>query len=387
MSIIQQQVAEAYQKNYGTDSQYILVKSPGRVNIIGEHTDYNAGFVLPASINKAVYLAIGWRNDDEVHLYAKDLEEKFSSTISAIQPGVHKGWPAYMVGSAAQFIKKGFVLKGFNAVLSSDVPIGAGLSSSAAVECAMVFALNQLLNAKLERMEMLKMAQKAEHEYAGVMCGIMDQFASMMGKKNNVLKLDCRSLEFEYVPFEPAGYKILLLNTNVKHSLASSEYNTRRMECEQAVQWVKEHEPQVNSLRDIDMAMLQKYVLPKSELIFRRSSFVVNENERLHSACRHLQSGNIAAMGKQMYAAHADISSNYEVSCKELDWLVNFVKPQASVAGARMMGGGFGGCTINIVKEEAIDALVQNIQPAYREAMNLDLSYYIASIDDGTHLM
>jgi len=387
MSFIKKQVAETYKKIFGTNNKPTLVTSPGRVNIIGEHTDYNAGFVLPAAIDKAAYLAIGLRDDDEVHLIAKDLNESYNTTVKEIQPLKHQGWPAYILGSVAQFAKKGFDLKGFNVVLSSDVPIGAGLSSSAAVECAVVLAMNELLQTNLGRMEMLKMAQKAEHEYAGVMCGIMDQFASMMGKQNNVMKLDCRSLEFEYVPFDPAGYKILLLNTNVKHSLASSAYNTRRMECEQAVQWIKQYEPQVDSLREADMAMLEKYVLPKSELIYRRSSFVVRENKRLLSACAHLQSGNIAAMGKEMFAAHEDISTNYEVSCKELDWLVSYVKPNACVAGARMMGGGFGGCTINIIKEDAIEELLQNILPTYQSAMNLELSYYIASIGDGTRII
>lgn len=362
----------------------LIVRSPGRINIIGEHTDYNDGFVLPAAIDKAAYVAMSLRTDGEIHLHAKDLNESFTVHVSDLKPVGDISWPDYLLGSAAQFIKRGVALPGFNAVLSSDVPMGAGLSSSAAVECATVFALNELLGAQLDRITMVQMAQKAEHEFAGVMCGIMDQFASMMGKKDHVIRLDCRTLDYEYKPFKPDGYKILLLNTNVKHSLASSEYNTRRKECAQAVAWVQQQYPQVKALRDADETMLDQYVLPNDALIDRRSRFVVQEINRLLKGCEDLEQGNVAALGKKMFQTHQGLSEMYEVSCKELDWLVDVVKNNPAVMGARMMGGGFGGCTINIIKEEAIEPLIQTIQPLYEATMNLPLTYYIASIENGT---
>jgi galactokinase len=365
----------------------LIVRSPGRINIIGEHTDYNNGFVLPAAIDKAVYVAISLREDEEIHLVAQDLNEKFSIRIPDLKPVGDISWPNFMVGAAAQFMKKGIPLKGFNAVLLSDVPIGAGLSSSAAIECATTFALNELLHSGLDKIEMVKMAQKAEHEYAGVMCGIMDQFASMMGKKDHVIKLDCRSLEYEYEPFKLDGHKILLLNTNVKHSLASSEYNTRRKECTQAVEWIKEHEPSVQSLRDADEGMLDKYVLPKDTLVDKRSRFIVQEIKRLQQGCIDLESGDILALGKKMFETHNGLSKMYEVSCKELDWLINFIINDTAVIGARMMGGGFGGCTINLVKENEIERLLAAIQPAYENETGLPLTYYITSIENGTEII
>ncbi|MEJ8843741.1 galactokinase [Lacibacter sp. H375] len=365
----------------------VIVRSPGRVNIIGEHTDYNEGFVLPAAIDKAAYVALSLRNDDEIHLTALDLNETFSTTVAELKPVGDISWPNYILGSAAQFIKRGLKLPGFNAILSSDVPIGAGLSSSAAVECATVYALNELLQTNIDRVAMVEMAQKAEHEYAGVMCGIMDQFASMMGKKDHVIKLDCRSLAYEYVPFKLDGIKILLLNTNVKHSLASSEYNTRRNECNQAVDWIKVHHPQATSLRHATIAMLNEHVLPKDKTIDDRSRFVVEEIDRLLTGCADLQQGDIAALGKKMFATHDGLSKMYEVSCKELDFLVDFVRDRSEVIGARMMGGGFGGCTINLVKESAIEELIKAIKPAYESEMGLQLDYYIASIENGTEII
>ena len=365
----------------------VIVRSPGRVNIIGEHTDYNEGFVLPAAIDKAAYVALSLRNDDKIHLSALDLKETFTTTVAELKPVGDVSWPNYLLGSAAQFLKRGVKLPGFNAVLSSDVPIGAGLSSSAAVECAMVFALNELLQTNLDRVTMVLMAQKAEHEYAGVMCGVMDQFASIMGKKDHVIKLDCRSLEYEYVPFKLEGIKILLLNTNVKHSLASSEYNTRRQECSQAVAWIQEHHPKVTSLRHATIEMLDKYVLPKDKIIDQRSRFVVQEIDRLLTGCDDLQRGDIASLGKKMFATHDGLSKMYAVSCKELDFLADFVRNRPEVIGARMMGGGFGGCTINLVKESAIDQLIADVKPAYEKATGLQLDYYIASIENGTEII
>lgn len=379
-------ISTKYANEFGAAPQ-IIVRSPGRVNIIGEHTDYNEGFVLPGAIDKAAYVAIGLREDDEIHLTALDLNESFSININNLKPVGDVSWPNFILGAAAQFIKRGTRLKGFNAVLISDVPIGAGLSSSAAIESATVFALNELLQTDIDKTEMIKMAQMTEHEFAGVRCGIMDMFASVMGKRDHVIKLDCRNLDYEYVPFKLDGIKILLLNTNVKHSLASSEYNTRRKECEQGVALIRQFQPHVNSLRDATTEMLDKYVLPKNEGIDKRCRFIVEEIERLKTGCEDLKKGDIHLLGKKMFATHEGLSKQYEVSCKELDLLVDFVKNNEAVIGARMMGGGFGGCTINLVKEVAIEQLVAEIKPAYEAATNLPLTYYIASIENGTEIL
>lgn len=365
----------------------LVVKSPGRVNIIGEHTDYNSGFVLPAAIDKAAYLAIALREDDEIHLSALDLDEHFKIHIKDLKPIGEISWPNFILGVFAQFVKKGIALKGFNAALISEVPIGAGLSSSAAIECATVFALNELLQTNLDRMTMVQMAQKAEHEYAGVMCGIMDQFASMMGKKDHVIKLDCMTMEYEYKPFKLNGLKILLFNTNVKHSLASSEYNTRRLECLKAVECVKASNPSINSLRDTTIEMLKINVLNKDAQVYRRAEFVIEEINRLQKACVDLEMGDVNALGAKMYDTHDGLSQKYEVSCKELDFLVNTTRKNEAVIGSRMMGGGFGGCTINLVKEEEIDELIKIIKPRYEETMSLPLTYYVVSIANGTEII
>jgi galactokinase len=365
----------------------LLVKSPGRVNIIGEHTDYNGGYVLPAAIDKAVQAAVSLRDDNMINLVATDLDEIFSVSLEDIKPVSKVSWPNYILGAAAQFQKRGLLTKGFNAVISSDVPIGAGLSSSAAVECAMVYALNELLQTKLDKLTMVQMAQKAEHEYAGVMCGIMDQFASMFGKKDHVIKLDCDSLSYEYIPFKLDGIKVLLLNTNVKHSLASSEYNIRRNECEIALGWIKKAVPGVETLRSVNESMIDEQVENRNGFIARRSRYVVQEMERLQGACEDLKRGDIPALGKKMFATHDGLSRMYEVSCKELDWLVDHVRTKDAVIGARLMGGGFGGCTINLVKEDAIDELIAELKPAYEREMELPLSYYVASIENGTEMI
>ena len=380
-------ILDIYKQAFPQSPLPIIVRSPGRVNIIGEHTDYNEGFVLPAAIDKAAYMAVSLRDDDEIHLYAHDLNKHFSIYLSDLAPIENINWPNYILGSVAQLVKRGISIRGFNAVLKSDVPIGAGLSSSAAVECATVFALDQLLQTGLDKITLVKMAQKAEHEYAGVMCGIMDQFASVMGKKDHVIKLDCRSVDYEYVPLKLDGIKVVLLNTNVKHSLASSEYNTRRQECSQAVEWINEKNPAVSSLRDVTEQMLDTYVLPKDDLIDKRSRFVVQEIHRLLEACKDLQTGNIRALGEKMFATHDGLSQKYGVSCKELDWLVKYVRHNDAVLGARMMGGGFGGCTINLVKEDMIDEVISKVKPAYENEMNLTLNYYVATVENGTEVI
>lgn len=367
------------------ESSPLLVRSPGRVNIIGEHTDYNEGFVLPAAIDKAIFVAINKRDDNRLKLYSSEFNEFFEIELDDLKKSsVH--WANYILGVVAQFLKKGLPLQGFNLAMDGNVPIGAGLSSSAALECAVAYALNNLFGFGVEKMELVKMSQKAEHEYAGVLCGIMDQFASVFGKKDHAMKLDCRSLEYEYVPLKLEGYKLVLLNTNVSHSLASSEYNTRRQQCEQGVSLVKQHHPEVHSLRDVTINMLQKFVLPKDETVYRRCKYVVEENERLLSGCEDLRSGALHALGKKMFRTHEGLSKEYEVSCKELDFLVNAVRSNDNVLGARMMGGGFGGCTINIIKDQAIDNIVADLRQKYQDAQQKDLTVYIAQIEDGSGL-
>ncbi|MFZ1370189.1 MAG: galactokinase [Ferruginibacter sp.] len=366
--------------------QPLVFRSPGRINLLGEHTDYNEGFVLPAAIDKNIYVAISKRADDEIHLFAVDFNESFNTGIGTIKP-VAVQWPNYILGVVDQLQKQGLPIQGFNLVIDGDIPIGAGLSSSAAVECAVIFALNEIFNLGLSRMQMVPLAQKAEHVFAGVKCGIMDQFASMFGKKDHAIKLDCRSLHYEYVPLKLDGYRIVLFNSNVKHNLASSEYNTRRKQCEEGVAIIAQNNPAIKSLRDVNMNMLTDHVAPVDPLIFKRCKYVIRENERLHAACDHLKQGNIKALGEKMYQTHHGLQYDYEVSCPELDFLVDFVKKFPEVAGARMIGGGFGGCTINLVKEEAIETLVSGISEAYGSTMNIPLSTYYVSVENGTAAM
>jgi len=364
----------------------VIVRSPGRINLIGEHTDYNNGFVLPAAIDKAAVIAISVRDDDEIHLYAKDLNETFTIRIDELKPIGDISWPNYMLGVVAQFIKKGIAVTGFNAMLTSDIPIGAGLSSSAAVECATAFALNELYTTGFDRMTMVQMAQQAEHEYAGVKCGIMDQFASIFGEENKVIRLDCQSLEYELFPLKMDGLAILLLDTNVKHSLASSEYNERRKQCEAGVTLVQNKFPYVKSLRDVDMEMLQATV-ETGTIVYSRCKYIIEEKERLLSACAALEKNDIIGFGKKMFATHDGLSNEYEVSCMELDFLVDQVRNDKNVVGARMMGGGFGGCTINLVQEAVVTDLIERLTPLYKENTGLSLKPYVVSLEKGTSFL
>lgn len=365
------------------NAQPQIFRSPGRLNLIGEHTDYNNGFVLPAAIDKAIYIAIQPREDNQLNWIAGDLNDSYKGSVDNIVSS-DKGWPNYLLGVIDQLHKTGHAIKGFNCVVEGDVPTGAGMSSSAALECATIFALNDIFRLGLDKLTMVKLAQKAENLFVGVQCGIMDQFASMFGKKDHVIKLDCRSLEYEYEPFEMQDVKIVLFDTGVKHSLAATEYNMRRQECEEGVYFIQQYYPEVKSLRDATVEMLDKYVLPKDDVVYKRCLYVVQEIQRLLAACADLENGNMKAFGQKMYATHEGLSKQYEVSCKELDFLVDFVRNEQSVIGARMMGGGFGGCTINLVKEDAVTDLTERISKAYKKAMQIELKTYIAKIENGT---
>ena len=377
-------VKEKFHEVFGS-KDYLTVRSPGRVNLIGEHTDYNNGFVLPAAIDKAIYMVVNRRTDDAVHIVSVDLDRVYQGSVKQLQPsGLH--WPDYVLGVVQQLQALGLAVGGFNCVFGGDIPLGAGMSSSAALECATAFSLNQLFGFELDPMSMVKLSQKAENVFVGVQCGIMDQFASMFGRKDHVIRLDCQSLDYTYFPFKTEGIRIVLLDTNVKHSLASSEYNTRRLQCEAGVSLIQKYHPEVKSLRDVTPDQLAAYVAPVDELIYRRCSYVVEENARLQRATGDLLRGDIAAFGRELYGSHEGLSRKYEVSCPEADFLVGQVRDREGVIGARMMGGGFGGCTINLVKEDAIEDLVERIAPVYRKEMNKELKVYIGQIENGTSL-
>lgn len=359
----------------------LLFRSPGRVNLIGEHTDYNNGFVLPAAIDKAVYVAITKRDDNKFVWHAYDLNDDYEGSNDAVVKS-SKGWPNYLLGVVDQLQKHGYHPGGFNVVVGGDVPNGAGMSSSAALECSTIFALNEIFGFGIGKIDMVKMAQKAEHVFAGVMCGIMDQFASMMGKAGHVIKLDCRSLEYEYVPFNFDDIEIVLFDTRVKHSLASSEYNTRRKECEEGVALIKKHHPEVESLRDATIDMVEKY-LQGTGKVYDRCKYVVEEIKRLQDASEDLKKDDLQAFGKKMFATHEGLSKLYEVSCPELDFLADCAKAEPAILGARMMGGGFGGCTINLVKKDAVDEVAARISKKYKEQFNIDTEVYRTFPADG----
>jgi galactokinase len=363
-----------------------IVRSPGRINLIGEHTDYNLGLVLPAAIDKAIYIAINKRQDKEIHLHAADLAQTYQTIIDTLKPSDQR-WPDYILGVVDQLMKAGYPVKGFNAVIMGNVPLGAGLSSSAAVECALAFALNTLFDLGLDKKSMVLFSQKSENEFAGVKSGIMDQFASMYGKKEHVIRLDCRSLDYTYIPFDTTNISILLFDTGVKHSLASSEYNLRRQECERGVRIIQKKYPEVKSLRDADMNMVNDCLLNFDDIVYRRCKYVVEEIQRLQNGCIDLNNQDLVSFGKKMFATHDGLSQLYDVSCPEADALVKMVRNQEAVLGARMMGGGFGGCTINIVKKEKSEALVSEISKKYMERFATELKTYSVCIDNGTALV
>ncbi|WP_162053171.1 galactokinase [Pontibacter pamirensis] len=360
-----------------------VFRSPGRVNLIGEHTDYNNGFVLPAAINKEIFFAIAPNATDIFRVHSFNLGESAEFILANVQPS-DISWANYLLGVIAQLQKANYKVKGFDLVFGGNVPIGAGLSSSAAVECGIAFGLNEVFGFEIDKFALVKMAQKAEHEYAGVMCGIMDQFASMFGKKNHAIKLDCRSLEYEFYNFDMQDYRIVLCDTQVKHSLASSEYNTRRKECEAGVAILQQYYPEVQSLRDAKLDMLAQHQQEFDPVVYKRCTYIVSENNRVEAACADLEKGDMKSFGDRMYASHAGLQHDYEVSCPELDFLVVQAKQSADVLGARMMGGGFGGCTINLVKVDALTNFVQQMEKAYQQQFNVQLKTYIAEIVEGS---
>jgi len=393
----------------------LVVKSPGRINLIGEHIDYNHGFVLPAAIDKFIEVAIGKRTDGAIHMVALDLGETIILPIDNLKPHATP-WVNYIIGVVDQVLNmthattNNFIVTdnktpstkinlptnetnlaaGFDICIQGNIPLGAGLSSSAAVECAVLFALNELYSLSFSKMQMALMAQSAEHKFAGVHCGLMDMFASLHGQKNKAILLDCDSLAFTYYPLALNDYSIVLFDTQIKHALVSSEYNTRRLECEQGFTIIQEKYPTVKTFRDISIEQVEASLASNDvngSKVYQRCKYVVEEITRVQLAVKDLVKGDMQAFGKKMFETHTGLSSLYEVSCPELDFLVEAVSNNENVLGARMMGGGFGGCTINIIKKLAVEEITKELTASYAQVMHKELAIYITSIEDGTHLV
>ncbi|TAE30214.1 MAG: galactokinase [Cytophagales bacterium] len=382
---LQQTLQETFTRQFNAEPT--LICSPGRVNLIGEHTDYNEGFVLPAAINKAIYLAVGPRTDSQLHFVALDLNETYMGSLDAIAKT--NTWADYLLGMVDQFRQAGLNVGGLNVVFGGTIPIGGGMSSSAAIENGVAVALDHLYNKdQTDRLLMVKLGQRVENHFVGVQSGIMDQFASMMGRANHVIKLDCRSLEFAYAPLNMDGVRIVLCDSRVKHALASSEYNTRRAECEAGVRMIQaRYGEQIRSLRDVTMPMLDAYVREQEPLLYKRCAYVVQENERLVGAVAALDGGDLETFGQFMYGSHEGLSKQYDVSCAELDTLVDIARTVPGVLGSRMMGGGFGGCTINLVRADALDLFTQTMQEQFLAHTGVETLLYVCQIQNGTEII
>ncbi len=385
MDALTQKIRERFIELFNSEPQ--LVRSPGRINLIGEHTDYNDGFVMPAAINKEIVFAIGPSDSSDSKIYALDFDQHISVDLQNISKVNKPGWANYLLGVLFQIHQHGHTVKPFNCVFGGNIPTGSGLSSSAALECGFGFALNELFNFNIPRLTLVTMAQWAEHNYVGVKCGIMDQYASVMGKEDNVILLDCRSLKHRYAPIDLSEHIIILCDTKVKHALVDSEYNTRRAECEEGVRILKKHYPEIQSLRDVPLEAVEKHRNELKGKVFDRCFYVVSEIQRVQAATRDLEAGNLTAFGKKMYETHKGLSELYQVSCKELDFLVDEAKKTGKVLGARMMGGGFGGCTINILLEDDADEVIETLTKAYKEKFNIDMPAYRVKIKDGTSVL
>ena len=360
-------------------SNPVFYASAGRINLIGEHTDYNGGFVFPGAIDKYIMTAININGTDKVRLYSVDMNQYTEFGLREEDKPAEQ-WACYVFGVCREVIKRGFEVKGFDAVFAGNVPLGAGLSSSAALESCFAYALNDLFNDnKISIFELALIGQSTEHNYCGVNCGIMDQFASVFGKKDCLMRLDCRSLEFKYFPFKPVGYKLVLVNSQVKHELVDSPYNKRRESCERVAKTLG-----VETLRDADMSMLEAAKDQISDEDYKRAVYVIGEKQRVLDVCEALEKGDYETVGQRMYETHHGLSKDYEVSCEELDFL-NAVAKECGVTGSRIMGGGFGGCTINLVKEQLYDSFVQTAKTKFNEKYGIEPIIIDVVISDGAH--
>lgn len=381
MDITLKDVVEKFEGLYS--QQPLVVRAPGRINLIGEHTDYNNGFVMPAAIDKETVFAIQASPDQVSVIYSIKYDEFFTVDLKNPQQVKSPLWANYLLGVLRQLIDRGHTIKPFRCVFGGNIPLGAGLSSSAALECGFAFALNELNQLHIPKTELAQIAQWSEHNFIGVKCGIMDQFASLMGKEDHVILLDCRSLSYKLFPLQLRGYSLVLVDTHVKHSLVDSEYNTRRAECEKGVEILKQYYPEVSSLRDATEAMVRKHRSEMTGKVFDRCLYVVQEIARVQLASTYLEKHDLAAFGKCMFETHDGLSNQYQVSCKELDFLVEFAKQVTGVLGARMMGGGFGGCTINLVADEVLDTFQQQIAQAYYNAFAIHTEPLVVKVMDG----
>ena len=364
------------------DEQPHLYYSPGRINLIGEHIDYNDGFVMPAAIDKGIFFAITLNNSEKINCYSIDFDESISVPLTEVRK--MDGWKNYVLGVVNEFQKLNLPISGFNCAFGGNIPIGGGLSSSAALEGGISFGLNELCNFGMSRKELALLGQRAEHNFPGVMCGIMDQYANMMSKKGTVMLLDTKNISNEYIPLNIEGYEIILINTKVHHSLAASEYNQRRKECEKGLEILKKG-LNIQSFRDIkNPEELLPFKDEMGDKIYRRCLFVVEEILRTKKAAVLLKENDLIGFGKLMFETHEGLKNLYEVSCKELDFLVDKAKENNDVIGSRLMGGGFGGSTINIVKQETVKPFLSEILPAYKNQFNIDAESYDVKVVDGT---
>ncbi len=355
--------------------------SPGRINLIGEQTDYNGGFVFPGAIDKGMIAELKVNGTNKVRAYSIDLKDYVEFGLEE-EDAPRTSWARYIFGVCREIIKRGGKIAGFNTAFAGDVPLGAGMSSSAALESTYAYALNDMFDCGIDKFELAKIGQATEHNYCGVKCGIMDQFASVFGKEGSLIRLDCRSLEYQYFPFNPEGYRLVLLDSVVKHELASSAYNDRRKSCENACAAIQKHHPEVEFLRDATMDMLNEVKEEISAEDYMRAEYVIGEVQRVLDVCDALERGDYETVGAKMYETHYGMSKQYEVSCEELDFLNDLAK-ECGVTGSRVMGGGFGGCTINLVKEELYDAFIEKAKVAYKEKYGRLPKVYDVVISDG----
>ena len=379
------QLAAAFRKRFGTSAQGIY-RAPGRVNLIGEHTDYNDGFVFPAAIGFSCWVACAARSDRKLVVYSENLDETADSNLDLLKPGNSRHWANYVMGVAWALEQGGHPLRGANLYIAGNVPLGAGLSSSAAIEVAAGFALLDRSHQRIELTELARLCQRAENEYVGARSGIMDQFVSCHGRAGHALLLDCRSLAFEAVPL-PAGLQLVICNTMVKHEIGASEYNVRRAECEEGVKRLAAALPGIRALRDVTMAQLEKHQQLLSNVVYRRCRHVVSENDRVLESAQVLRSGNAADLAPLLAHSHRSLRDDYQVSCAELDAMVEIASRQPGVCGARMTGGGFGGCTINLVAAEHAPSFRSHVAAAYEKETGVRPEIYICEASHGAEIV